>query len=124
MPAIAGGAFRVGVLGGGGCGGGGWGGCGGGGGEGAGGRGGGAEGAGDVLEDRVGDGGHEEREEQRERLAADHDDGDRTAFLGARARADPQRQHARHEGERRHQDGAQAVPVALHDGGEAVATLG
>ena len=44
-----------------------------------------------VVEDRVGDRRDDERQEQRERLAADHDDRDRLALLGARPAPDRER---------------------------------
>src|SRR5215467_6598692 len=55
---------------------------------------------GGVLEERVGDRRHEEREEQAERLAADDDDGDGAPLLGPGTGADPEGQHARDERER------------------------
>ena len=66
----------------------------------------------DVERDRRDD----ERQEQRQALAADDDHRDGPALLGARTAADGQRQHASDEGERCHQDGAEAVPARLEDG--------
>ena len=49
-------------------------------------------------------------------LAADDDDGDRAALFGAGAGAEGQGEHAGDQGERGHQDRAQAVAVGLEDG--------
>jgi hypothetical protein len=58
----------------------------------------------------------DERQEQRQALAADDDHRDGPAFFGARTAADGQRQHASDEGESCHQDGTEAVPARLEDG--------
>ena len=70
---------------------------------------------GQVVEQRIDDRRGEQREQERERLAADDDDGDHPALLGTRAGADGQREHAGHEGERRHEDRPKPVAVSLED---------
>ena len=75
---------------------------------------------GSVLEEGVGHRRHQQRQQQAQRLAPDDDDGDGAALLGAGAGADPERQHAGHQGQRRHQDRTEPVAVALHDRRRAV----
>ena len=59
-----------------------------------------------IIEQRVRDRSHDEGEQQHERLAADHDPADRMIGRGAGAVREHERDHARHERQRRHQDRA------------------
>jgi hypothetical protein len=70
----------------------------------------------EVVEERVGDGGGEQGEQQGERLAADDDEAGGAVLPRAGAAGDDQGDHAGDEGERGHEDGAQPVAVGLEDG--------
>ena len=50
-------------------------------------------------------------------MPADHNDRDRATLFRAGAGAQRQRRHARHQGQRRHQDRAQPIAIALNDRG-------
>src|SRR5262249_40192202 len=77
-----------------------------------------------IVENRVADGGHQQRQQQAKRLATDDHDSRGPTLLGAWPRAEGERNHARHQRERGHEDRSQAVPVGLKDGGMTVQAAG
>ena len=62
----------------------------------------------------------EQGEQEAEGLTTDDDDGDGAAFLRARAGAQREGNHPGHQRERGHQDGTEAVAIAVHDGLQAL----
>ncbi len=68
-----------------------------------------------VVEERIRDWRHDQRQQQRKRLSAEDDEAD--GVIGGRAdtfRHD-ERNHSRHERERRHQNRPQAIAAGLND---------
>src|SRR5262249_4328253 len=66
-----------------------------------------------VVEQRVGDGGREQREQQRQDLPADDAAGGGAGEAAANAAREQERDHARHERQRGHEDGPEPVAVAV-----------
>ena len=74
---------------------------------------------GQIVQERIDHRCSQQRERQRQSLAAGSKYGDRTAFFCAGACANQQRQHARHEADRGHQDRPQSISIGLQDRGLA-----
>src|SRR6185436_15794896 len=69
----------------------------------------------EIVEQRVRDGRHEQRQQQRQRLAAEHDEANRVVRPRPDPAGDDERNHPGDERERRHQNRTQAVAARLHD---------
>ena len=69
-----------------------------------------------IVEQRVGHRRHEQRQQQRERLAAEDDEADRAVGAGADAARDDERDHAGDEREGGHQNRPQPIAAGLDDG--------